>query len=105
MRIEDTLTTPAVAFLLHNEWDLPGMLGARAAEQGFFVASYRADRRPDALPSTSTFDMLVVMGSAESVNDRGVAWIGPERTLVAEPSLSAFPYSGSDSVGNSSPRS
>jgi GMP synthase (glutamine-hydrolysing) len=50
---------------------------------GFDVACVRADRVEDGLPDPGAFDGIVVMGSVESVNDTGVAWVAPERAFVA----------------------
>jgi GMP synthase (glutamine-hydrolysing) len=75
--------TPRVAFLQHGEWDVPGQLAQRSRQLGLVTASYRADHGPDGLPPVGRFDLLVVMGSAESVTDGSVAWIGHERRLVA----------------------
>ena len=75
--------TARVAFLQHSPSDLPGVLGKRALQLGLATRTYRADHGPPGLPSPDSFDLLVVMGSAESTTDRSLAWIDAERQLVA----------------------
>jgi len=72
-----------IAFLQHSGSDLPGLLGEFATDLGLDVAVHRPDHGPDALPEPGSFDLLVVMGSIESVYDASVPWIAPERALVA----------------------
>jgi GMP synthase-like glutamine amidotransferase len=72
-----------IAFLQHSATDVPGVLGTFAVGLGLEVAAFRADHGASALPGDGTFDLLVVMGSIESVTDDTVPWIGPERRLVA----------------------
>lgn len=75
--------TVRTAFLQHSQWDVPGLLGERSRQLGFVTRPYRADHGPDDLPTVDMFDLLVVMGSAESVTDGSVGWIEHERRLVA----------------------
>ena len=56
---------------------------AFAAEHGLAVSLHRPDLGPGHLPTRGSFDLLVVMGSIESVYDDTVDWIGPERALVS----------------------
>jgi GMP synthase (glutamine-hydrolysing) len=86
--------TVRVAFLQHSEWDVPGLLGRHARELGFATRSYRADQGAGELPAVGTYELLVVMGSAESVTDRAVGWIGPERALVAAAVAAGVPVLG-----------
>jgi len=72
-----------IAFLQHSASDLPGLLGEFATDAGLRVTVHRPDRPGDALPGPGSFDLLVVMGSIESVYDSSVPWIAPERALVA----------------------
>lgn len=72
-----------IAFLQHSATDVPGVLGTFAVGLGLEVAAYRADHGTSGLPAADSFDLLVVMGSTESVNDVDVPWIAPERRLVA----------------------
>ena len=72
-----------IAFLQHSPSDLPGLLGEFAADLGLDVAVHRPDLGAAALPAADGFDLLVVMGSIESVYDTSVPWIAPERALVA----------------------
>lgn len=72
-----------IAFLQHSATDVPGVLGAVAVGLGLDVSAHRADHGPAGLPAAGTFDLLVVLGSIESATDDGVAWIAPERRLVA----------------------
>ncbi len=72
-----------IAFLQHSASDVPGLLGEFAADLGLAVAVHRADHHPAALPVPGSFDLLVVLGSIESVYDDGVPWIAPERATVA----------------------
>ena len=71
-----------IAFLQHSATDVPGVLGAFAVGLGLEVSAHRADHGASGLPDDGTFDLLVVMGSVESVTDSRVTWIGPERSLV-----------------------
>jgi len=71
-----------VAFLRHGPLEEPGVLGARAAELGFEIEEFRADRVGDPLPAAEEFDAIVVMGSIESVNDAQLEWVAGERALV-----------------------
>jgi GMP synthase-like glutamine amidotransferase len=71
-----------IAFLQHSATDVPGVLGTFAVGLGLEVAAYRADHGASGLPPADSFDLLVVMGSIESVNDADIPWIGPERRLV-----------------------
>jgi GMP synthase (glutamine-hydrolysing) len=72
-----------VAFLQHSLTDVPGLLGTIADELGLVVSTHRADHGPESLPRAGSFDLLVVMGSIESVTDSEVPWIAPEHQLVA----------------------
>jgi GMP synthase-like glutamine amidotransferase len=72
-----------VAFLQHSASDVPGLLERFADGLGLDVSVHRADHGPDALPATGSFDLLVVMGSIESVYDTSVPWISPERAVVS----------------------
>jgi GMP synthase-like glutamine amidotransferase len=79
----DGARTARVAFLQHSEQDVPGLLGVRARELGLGTRVHRADHGPASLPTPGSFELLVVMGSAESVTDDSIGWIGDERQLVA----------------------
>jgi GMP synthase-like glutamine amidotransferase len=83
--------TARVAFLQHSEWDLPGILGERARELRFTTETFRADRGADALPRPGAFDLLVIMGSAESATNRQLRWIDDERRLVAHAVTAGIP--------------
>ena len=61
----------------------PGSSGTFADGLGLAVSAYRADHGAASLPGPGTFDLLVVMGSIESVTDPTVPWIAAERRLVA----------------------
>lgn len=78
------MTPRRVAFLRHGPLEDPGVLGARAAELGFEVHDFRADRDGDALPDPEEFAAVVVMGSTESVNNAQLGWVARERALIAE---------------------
>jgi len=71
-----------IAFLQHSGTDVPGVLGLLATGRGLEVSAHRADRGPTGLPADASFDLLVVLGSAASVTDTGLAWIDAERQLV-----------------------
>jgi GMP synthase-like glutamine amidotransferase len=86
--------TVRAAFLTHSQWDLPGVLGERARELGFYTESCRADRGEAGLPAVGTFDLLVVMGSARSATDRSVGWIGHERRMVTAAAQDGIPVLG-----------
>jgi GMP synthase-like glutamine amidotransferase len=86
--------TARVAFLQHSASDLPGVLGKRALQLGLATRTYRADHGPPGLPPPDSFDLLVVMGSVESATNHALAWIGPERQLVAEAAAAGIPVLG-----------
>jgi len=83
-----------IAFLQHSATDVPGVLGAFAFGHGLEVSAHRADHGATGLPDDGTFDLLVVMGSVESVTDTGVPWIEPERRLVARAVDDCIPVLG-----------
>lgn len=83
-----------IAFLQHSATDVPGVLGAIATGLGLVVSAHRADHGPSALPDAGAFDLLVVMGSIESVADEAVPWIEPERRLVARAADDRVPVLG-----------
>ena len=72
-----------IAFLQHSVSDVPGILADLAVERELEVTVHRPDHGDAGLPATGSFDLLVVMGSIESVYDTSVPWIAPERALVA----------------------
>jgi GMP synthase-like glutamine amidotransferase len=86
--------TVRVAFLQHSGSDLPGVLGQRTRELDFATTAYRADRGAPGLPGPGSFDLLVVMGSVESVTDRSLGWIDHERQLVEEAVAADVPVLG-----------
>jgi GMP synthase (glutamine-hydrolysing) len=86
--------TTQVAFLQHSASDLPGVLGQRALQLGLATRTYRADHGPAGLPPPDSFDLLVVMGSAESTTDRSLGWIDHERQLVAGAVAADIPVLG-----------
>jgi GMP synthase (glutamine-hydrolysing) len=83
-----------IAFLQHSATDVPGVLGAFATGLGLDVSAHRADRGATELPEDGSFDLLVVMGSVESVTDAQVTWIEPERHLVARSVEADIPVLG-----------
>jgi GMP synthase (glutamine-hydrolysing) len=83
-----------IAFLQHSATDVPGVLGDYVDGLGFAVAAHRADHGAASLPPPGTFDVLVVMGSIESVTDATVPWIAPERRLVADAVAAGVPVLG-----------
>jgi len=83
-----------IAFLQHSATDVPGVLGAFATGLGLVVSAHRADHGPSALPESGAFDLLVVMGSIESVTDDSVRWIEGERRLVSRAVDSGVPVLG-----------
>jgi len=83
-----------IAFLQHSTSDVPGLLGEFAGELGFAVSVHRPDRGPDSLPLPGSFDLLVVMGSVESVYDATIPWIDPERDLVGDAVADDVPVLG-----------
>lgn len=83
-----------IAFLQHSVSDVPGLLGGFAADLGLDAAVHRADHGPAALPVRGSFDLLVVLGSIESVYDPAVPWIAPERELVAGAVAAGVPVLG-----------
>jgi GMP synthase-like glutamine amidotransferase len=83
-----------IAFLQHSASDVPGLLGEFAGDLGLQVSVHRSDLGSDHLPSPGSFDLLVIMGSIESVYDVDIPWIGPERRLVAEAVDAGVPVLG-----------
>ena len=83
-----------IAFLQHSATDVPGVLGTFAVGLGLDVSAHRADHGASGLPGAGTFDLLVVMGSIESVTDDAIPWIGPERRLVARAVDDGLPVLG-----------
>ena len=83
-----------IAFLQHSATDVPGVLGDYLDGLGFTVSTHRADHGPASLPAPGSFDLLVVMGSIESVTDAGVPWIAPERRLVGAAVRDGVPVLG-----------
>ena len=83
-----------IAFLQHSATDVPGVLGDYVAGLGFAVSTHRADHGPASLPVPGSFDVLVVMGSIESVTDAAVTWIAPERRLVGDAVRDGIPVLG-----------
>jgi len=85
---------PRIAFLQHSATDVPGVFGAFATGLGLEVSAHRADLGASELPADGSFDLLVVMGSIESVTDARVSWIDPERSLVARSVEAGVPVLG-----------
>ena len=83
-----------IAFLQHSPSDVPGLLGEFAGDLGLDVSVHRSDLGTDELPAPGSFDLLVVMGSIESVYDATVPWIAPERALVAGAVAAGVPVLG-----------
>ena len=71
-----------IAFLQHSATDVPGVLGAYVDGLGLRVSTHRADHGAARTPRPGTFDLLVVLGSVESVSDPTVDWLPTERRLV-----------------------
>ena len=83
-----------IAFLQHSATDVPGVLGDYVDGLGLAVSAHRADHGAGALPTPGSFDLLVVMGSIESVIDPSVAWVAPERRLVGGAVTDGVPVLG-----------
>ncbi len=83
-----------VTFLQHSDLDVPGVLGRLSLEAGWDTRVCRADRGIPSLPEPGSFDVLVVLGSGESVNDASVPWIEPERGVVAAAVAAGIPVLG-----------
>jgi GMP synthase-like glutamine amidotransferase len=64
-------------FLQHEPLGTPGLIGARAAERGFDVVAVRVDEEAH-LPDAADFDLVVTLGSTESVTNTAVPWIARE---------------------------
>ncbi len=90
----EPLGSGRVAFLQHGNHDIPGSLEARARQLGLATVVHRSDQGREALPPRNSFDLLVVMGSAASVSDDSIGWIGHERRLVADAVDRATPVLG-----------
>ncbi len=83
-----------MAFLQHSDLDIPGALGRLARDAGWDIRVSRADRGAPSLPGPESLDVLVVLGSNESVGDPSVPWIGPERGLVEGAVAAGVPVLG-----------
>jgi GMP synthase-like glutamine amidotransferase len=83
-----------VTFLQHSELDVPGTLGRLIQDAGWERRVCRADRGASSLPTVGSLEVLVVLGSGESVTDASVPWIGPERRLVADAVEAGIPVLG-----------
>lgn len=68
--------------LQHEPYEGPGLIYEWANEKGHEVVITEVfNNRP--LPSLNTFDWLVIMGGAMSVNDEAIySWLKPEKELV-----------------------
>ena len=66
-----------VTFLQHSDLDVPGMLGGLSHQAGWETRVCRADRGTSMLPAAGSFDVLVVLGSGESVTTRPSRGSGP----------------------------
>jgi GMP synthase (glutamine-hydrolysing) len=73
-----------VGFLHHGDTHDPALLEGRASELGLGVICVRGDVAGQLMPGLDDIDVLVVLGSNESVRDRDVAWIAAEHALVSE---------------------
>ena len=71
-----------IAVFEHSSTDIAGEIGRHAIKRGFNLASFRVDRQETDLPEFGSFDMLLVMGSYESVNSRSATWIERERDFL-----------------------
>jgi GMP synthase (glutamine-hydrolysing) len=85
---------PRVTFLQHSDLDVPGVLGRLTRDAGWDARVCRADRGASSLPAVGSLDVLVVLGSDQSVTDASVPWIGPERGLVAAAVAADVPVLG-----------
>ncbi len=83
-----------IAFLQHSATDVPGVLGDHLDGLGFDVSTHRADHGSASLLVPGSFDILVVMGSIESVTDATVPWIAPERQLIRRAVSDGVPVLG-----------
>ena len=86
--------SPCVTFLQHSDLDVPGVLDRLSREAGCETRVCRADRGTTSLPEVGSLDVLVVLGSGESVNDTSVPWIAPERAVVAGAVAAGVPVLG-----------
>jgi GMP synthase (glutamine-hydrolysing) len=73
-----------MAFLQHGPFDVPGLLGTQAEEQGFEVQCIRVDLSEGGLPDPAWYAGIVIMGSVHSVNDEQLAWVSLERGFVTD---------------------
>jgi GMP synthase (glutamine-hydrolysing) len=83
-----------IGFLHHGDTHDPALLSARASELGLTPVCVRADIAGQPLPELDGLDVLVVLGSIESVCDGDVDWIAPERLLVSEAVARSVPVLG-----------
>jgi GMP synthase (glutamine-hydrolysing) len=83
-----------IGFLHHGESDDPALLADRASELGLTPVCVRADISGVPMPDLDEVHALVVLGSIESVSDRDVSWIAPERSLVSEAVARGVPVLG-----------
>jgi GMP synthase (glutamine-hydrolysing) len=87
------VTAGRVLVIEHPGIEMPGVIGDRAAQLGFQVVRFAAERDAP-FPDPRGFATVVVLGSVESVFDARVPWIRPEADLVAAAVAGAVPVLG-----------
>lgn len=65
----------------HNETELPGLVGERAAELGVEIEALVVSD-DTVFPDPREFDLLIPLGAPESVRDPEVPWIPPELAML-----------------------
>lgn len=70
-----------VLFIIHDDTDPPGLMGRWAVDRGFTVDTF--DIRPGhPLPNPADYDLVVPLGSEESVADPDVPFVPTERDFL-----------------------
>jgi GMP synthase (glutamine-hydrolysing) len=87
-------TRGVIAVLEHGTNEATGELGRHAVNQGYQLKHCRVDEERTELPTPGSYDMLLVMGSFESVNNSSLPWIERERQYVSEIVASDMPMLG-----------
>jgi GMP synthase-like glutamine amidotransferase len=82
-------------FLRHHHEDHPGLIGEAFRARGFSCDLVMMDES-EPTPSLDGYDVLVILGSKESVYDRDVeaAWFGRELALMGDAVLRNIPIFG-----------
>lgn len=85
--------TGRILVVEHAVCELPGVIGERALELGFELEELRIDGSVE-FPSAEAFDVVVSLGSVESVTDPSVPWVEPEAAMLRQAVAAGVPVLG-----------